>query len=193
MHRDLHIDELPHEDDDPPRGEWDALLTGWLALIDPACAGCGYPLKDVPRPVCPECGRHVTADDLTSNLVPRGTPLIGREPARWSILRALGAWNSWLIAAMLTLIMSVVVGGFWSPSSGPLFFAAAVGAALYLPVAWLHAVGSWFLVDHFRFWRKLAPTTERPWDTFFIRLRGLIVLWVAACDAMALLAVILRF
>jgi len=36
----------------------------YLAYAERECPGCGYPLKDMPEPRCPECGREFRFEDV---------------------------------------------------------------------------------------------------------------------------------
>lgn len=46
------------------RGHSKEELRSLLAETTARCVGCGYALKGVPGPFCPECGRPITALDL---------------------------------------------------------------------------------------------------------------------------------
>ncbi len=58
----------------PPPAEVLALLSGGRDL---PCPGCGYNLRGLPSPVCPECGRRLRLEDLNRPPVPDACWVIG--------------------------------------------------------------------------------------------------------------------
>ena len=55
-----------------------------LAPSGPACPGCGYDVRQLPQPRCPECGRQLTPDDLS----PSAPPVL-REWRRFAMVTAI--------------------------------------------------------------------------------------------------------
>src|SRR5205809_4254839 len=53
------VEQLPQISDSPPADRAQDLLLDFLRDHDAACPVCGYNLKTLTRPICPECGHEL--------------------------------------------------------------------------------------------------------------------------------------
>lgn len=110
--------------------------------LSPFCIGCGYSLRDIAAPRCPECGRAFDPNDLkrTTRATQHGnriTDMLMRPPGR--------PMNGAAVAAFLLLMIGDMVPGSFG---GALILGGMLG--LFLIVCWfarlvlLVAVGLYF-------------------------------------------------
>ncbi len=99
--------------------------TGTRVLDDARCIDCNYPLKGLPEPICPECGRRfdpakprsfVTPDDLKSDVRQRAKLLLqcalvspGPLSSGWLVLSAKGPLAGWFYGL---LAAAFILGGY---------------------------------------------------------------------------------
>jgi len=122
-----------------------------LATLDVSCRGCGYSLRGVPEPACPECGRAVIHEDIDFALRPNLWTRLGPAAllgVAWAFLPAVlgltlfvgyrGEAAEWLKGHELGVGVAIYVGAF------------VLGAGLGLLPTWVQAViggyafGMWF-------------------------------------------------
>jgi len=117
--------DLPATVDDSPHWTVQQQLLHYLGDRDVPCPVCGYNLRALTLPRCPECGREVTL----------GVRLV--EPYLQSSWIAMSA--AILASAGLGLFIAgiALVTGEWPPARGPLTQAAVVYFILAIPLGGL--------------------------------------------------------
>ncbi len=114
-----------HRELSPP----DALLVREIAERNIPCPGCGYNLRGLPSPVCPECGRRLRPADLRAR--PRQDTLF--------VLGTLGLVLALVLASLVglvVLVMGVAMGPARVPGLALLVYAPFVAAFFMLMRAW---------------------------------------------------------
>lgn len=110
--------------DDKPKATDAELLLAFVAERDMCCPLCGYNIRGLTAPRCPECGKALV---LTVGLA---------EPA-------LGMWLATLIPLCLSAGLGIVIVGIslprgdwpWSDSDNPVLHASAVFFIAAIPLA----------------------------------------------------------
>ncbi|MEL6396363.1 MAG: hypothetical protein AAFQ71_10230 [Planctomycetota bacterium] len=133
-------------DDDTQQGEEKARLAGWLADHDEPCPNCGYGLRGVPEPVCPECSAPIRLGVVAPHMRfgPWAVAMLG--PAL-----ALGFDG---VIVLLTTWQLIITGGLPTEVE-PLYWGlVALGGLCLLGIALLISRRArWMALDPGRQWR----------------------------------------
>lgn len=120
----------PSGPDEPEAGQQDLLLA-FLAEHDAPCPACGYNLRQLSRPVCPECGLSLKLSVGSDEPFKRA----------WAIALTLNAMIAGVGA--LCIVMTIFAGapGFYDAREGLIYF--GVIAAVPMPIL-LFVARQWF-------------------------------------------------
>ena len=93
------------------------------------CLGCGYSLRGLPQPVCPECGRGFDPDDPETHVT----------PARWAqtlLRRMLLGYRSTIVGmGAAVILLEITSVGPWS--HGHTILAATAMVLVVAPFGWM--------------------------------------------------------
>lgn len=156
-------------------------LADWIDALDWHCAACDYRMAGLSDPVCPECGRVVSAGELQAAVRSIINPSPPEPDSLWRVVRWFGRTSVWGVVAVAwfgSTIWVDAIGGFRADTA----MMCAMAGLAFQPALWLLAKGVAGLEAQWSMTRAAPPAVvETPIQRALANLRGLVGVCTALC------------